>query len=98
VLRLYHRTKRSDTKRRSHPLDFYIIALPHRNCKRRSGKILKSKKPGNAGLFCACLNEQKHDNISIRASFTPLELDRQAQYLKGAYTYRQGYYTTVLNQ
>jgi hypothetical protein len=58
---------------------------------------LGSKKPGSAGLFFWCDFVKKINNISIRASFTPLELDRQAQYLKGACAYRQGYYTTVPN-
>jgi hypothetical protein len=59
---------------------------------------LESKKPGSAGLFFWCDFVKKINNISIRASFTPLELDRQAQYLKGAYTYRQGYYSITPNQ
>lgn len=56
----------------------------------------KQKAGAVALAFCCVI----HKNIifSSLASFTPLELDRQAQYLKGAYTYRQGYYSITPNQ
>lgn len=53
-------------------------------------KKAEAKAPA---FFVWCDFIKKINDISIRASFTPLELDRQAQYLKGAYAYRQGYYS-----
>nr|UVX47758.1 MAG: hypothetical protein [Bacteriophage sp.] len=64
----------------------------------RQPNFWKAKSPALPGFSFWCDFIKKINNISIRASFTPLELDRQAQYLKGAYTYRQGYYSITPNQ
>jgi hypothetical protein len=63
----------------------------------REAKNKKAEAKAPA-FFVWCDFIKKINNILIRSSFTPLELDRQAQYLEGAYTYRQSYYSVTLNQ
>ena len=83
TLRLYRQTKRSNTLRRLFSLDAYIISRPLTFCKSRK-RILRKKKPGRSRAisFCACTSKQKHDNVSIRVSFTPLKLNQEAWYWK----------------
>jgi hypothetical protein len=74
------------------------VAALFRACSAYFREAKKQKGRGESPGFFVCCVKHKNIILSIRASFTPLELDRQAQYLKGAYTYRQGYYSVTPNQ